>query len=705
MPFHRLDRWLDYLTGPQLILGIVWLGMVCVTLTLLLMMVTRWGQSQPLKKCVILSLLTHALLATYATTVEIVGASPGEPVVHATIVDTDPTSAQEGTASPSSAAKSTKPWDHFGGVDVHHDVEHLDLDRPEAPAQPSSLDADHKVPAVLPNDISAAQLPAAEMTRPDPRSLAEDDEHLPVEAGEEESIEAPVAVRREARDPALAERAGPAKTATPTSDRPPVLSSASPGLPGELADVPSLPRMVELPAAQTGPLSPSLADDRQPRSDTPLDAESLGDAVPRKMDDEFRRESNVGSIVDRATSRATDARSPTAERNDLLTNPLSAPHRAPSPNEPAEAPRAYENRRAPHKAEIIAAHGGSPVGEAAVKAALQWLAAHQHTDGSWDASRFGAGQQDRRVGTLHLGHVGVDADNGVTALALLAFLGNGQTHLEGEYRETVDLGLRFLLSTQSSNGSLSGAADPFAMMYCHGMAALAISEAYAMTQDERLLPPVRKAIAYTLAAQHPTAGGWRYKAAEPVCDTSQLGWQLMALKSAELAGIEMPLKARQGMLRFLQTVSSGHHGGLASYRPLSTAGERVTPSMTAEALVCRQFLGLPRSHPANDEAGNYLAANLPGQATANFYYWYYATLAMFQLQGEHWQRWKNALEPTLFATQRTEGELAGSWDPDPAWGGHGGRVYSTALGALCLEVYYRFLPLYVQASSAERDAK
>jgi hypothetical protein len=243
------------------------------------------------------------------------------------------------------------------------------------------------------------------------------------------------------------------------------------------------------------------------------------------------------------------------------------------------------------------------------------------------------------------------------------------------------------------------------MMYCHGMAALAVSEAYAMTQDERLLAPVRKAIGYTLAAQHPTAGGWRYKAADPICDTSQLGWQLMVLKSAELAGIEVPAKARQGMLRFLQTVSSGRHGGLASYRPMNIAGERVTASMTAEALVCRQFLGLPRSNPAGDEAGNYIATDLPGRGPSNFYYWYYATLGMFQLQGDHWQRWKNALEPTLIASQRTQGELAGSWDPDTVWGGHGGRVYSTALGALCLEVYYRFLPLYVQASEADGDAK
>ena len=687
---------LDNLTGPQLVLGIVWLGMICVTATLLLMMVTRWGQSQPLKKCVILSLLTHALLATYATTVEIVAASPAEPLVRATIIEADANSTDERQAMAGDAA--AKPWETFTAASLP-EPEATDLDRAEMPSIERPLDKDEEVSAVLPSEIDVSQ--PAEMARPNPKSLARVEPEQPTEAAEEEPIEAPAASRREARDPALSERSGPAKTESPKTSGPPNLPAAAPGLPGELADVPALPRMVDLPAMKANPLAPTLANDQPARSDTPLDAETLSDSSRRTSTGEPRREASIGSLVNRDVSHTAGAES--SARPEMIANPLLAPRR-PSSDEPAEAPRVYENRRALHKAEIIASHGGSPDTEAAVAAALKWLAEHQHTDGRWDASRFGAGQ-DRHIGSQHFPQVGVEADNGVTGLALLAFLGNGHTHLEGDYQETVARGLDFLLATQTENGNLGGKADPFAMMYCHGMAALALSEAFAMTQDERLLPPVQKAIRYTLASQHPTSGGWRYKPAETVCDTSQLGWQLMALKSAELAGIEVPAKARQGMLRFLQTVSSGRHGGLASYRPMTVAGERVTVSMTAEALVCRQFLGLPRSHPASDEAGNYIATALPGRGQSNFYYWYYATLGMFQLQGEHWQRWKNALEPTLIASQRTEGDLAGSWDPDPIWGGHGGRVYSTALGALCLEVYYRFLPLYVQASDAGSEER
>jgi len=281
----------------------------------------------------------------------------------------------------------------------------------------------------------------------------------------------------------------------------------------------------------------------------------------------------------------------------------------------------------------------------------------------------------------------------MTGLALLAFLASGHTHLDGAYREQVRLGLQYLMRAQGADGSLFGRASSFARMYCHAMATLALSEAYGMTGDQRLRGTVRRAVGFTVAAQDPTAGGFRYKPRDPG-DTSQCGWQLMALKSAELAGIAIPMRTRNGMIRYLRTVASGRHSGLASYRPK----EQVSRPMTAEALVCWQFLGMSREHPAADEAGDYLLGELPGQSQKNLYYWYYATLGMYQLQGTHWQRWNEALQTTLLRSQQKEGSLAGSWDADTVWGGYGGRVYSTSLATLCLEVYYRFLPLYVKTA-------
>ena len=64
----------------------------------------------------------------------------------------------------------------------------------------------------------------------------------------------------------------------------------------------------------------------------------------------------------------------------------------------------------------------------------------------------------------------------------------------------------------------------------------------------------------------------------------------------------------------------------------------------------------------------------------------------------YWQTWNAALQDALINTQQNAGAAAGSWAPDTTWGGYGGRVYSTSLATLCLEVYYRFLPVYVEAS-------
>jgi hypothetical protein len=233
-------------------------------------------------------------------------------------------------------------------------------------------------------------------------------------------------------------------------------------------------------------------------------------------------------------------------------------------------------------------------------------------------------------------------------------------------------------------------------MYSHGMATLALAEAYALSGDERLLPGLRAALAYTIHSQH-AGGGWRYQPYD-AGDMSQFGWQLMALKSAELGGIQFPNPTRSRMATFLRNCSSGTSRGLAAYRP----GDRVSRTMTAEALVCRYFLEAENSPAAIDQAVEYLLEERPGEGQANYYYWYYGTVAMFQRQGEDWTRWNAALQSELLARQRWDGNAIGSWDPDDQWGGYGGRIYSTSLAALSLEVYYRYLPLHLQQSKQDR---
>ena len=127
--------------------------------------------------------------------------------------------------------------------------------------------------------------------------------------------------------------------------------------------------------------------------------------------------------------------------------------------------------------------------------------------------------------------------------------------------------------------------------------------------------------------------------------------------------------------------------------------------MTAEALVCRQLLGMTRTNPAGQEAAEFLLQEPPGVGQTNAYYWYYATLGLFQLQGPQWERWNTGLLDSLVKSQRTDGALAGSWDPDETWGNYGGRIYNTALSTMCLEVYYRYAPLEVDAASRQQTPR
>lgn len=398
---------------------------------------------------------------------------------------------------------------------------------------------------------------------------------------------------------------------------------------------------------------------------------------------------------------ASDPAPAVASLNDEMPPPLAgeAAHNfvAATPDAPPRrlgdgqfVPASLQARLATDRLQAAQPFGATANSEAAVAAALRWLAAAQSGDGRWDADLHGAGRETKTLGHDRRG-AGAQADTGITGLALLAFLGSGETHLSGPHRETVQHGLEFVLSSQTSDGSLAGNAELFAAMYCHGIAALALSEAYALSGDERLLPGLQRALHYTTAAQS-TAGGWRYRPGEPTDpgDMSQFGWQLMALKSAEMGGLPLPAVTRARMNRFLHSCSLGQRRGLAGYRP----GDGASRTMTAEALVCRYFLDTENTPGALDEAAAYLLDDLPQQRAANYYYWYYATLALFQRQGDDWRRWNDALQAELLARQRWDNSLTGSYDPDDLWGGYGGRVYSTALATLCLEVYYRYLPLH-----------
>lgn len=355
------------------------------------------------------------------------------------------------------------------------------------------------------------------------------------------------------------------------------------------------------------------------------------------------------------------------------------------------APPAIREREGEERLRRLLESGGDAHTEDAVASALAWIATAQSPDGRWDADRWSAGRERGAV----LGHqrtgVGLQADTAVTGLSLLALMGAGHTHQDGPFTDVIRDGLAYLVRTQGNDGNLFGGASLFAQTYCHSMATFALAEAYAVTGDPRLAAPVRRATEFLTARQDPRTGGWRYRAGDPG-DMSQLGWIMMALRSAEIAGVEIPVDTWEGMEHFVRSTQRGRYRGLASYRPSSTPSH----SMTAESFYCRQILGMRLSGQTSSEALGAILQEPPGHGRPNLYAWYYATLALHHHRGASasadgaWQDWNSALKRTLIASQVTEGVNQGSWTPNTVWGRCGGRVYATAMATMCLEVYYRY---------------
>lgn len=360
---------------------------------------------------------------------------------------------------------------------------------------------------------------------------------------------------------------------------------------------------------------------------------------------------------------------------DRMLPDLSLPREQQAPSNP------YVQRTHPQRLDIVKRHGGSEATEQAVANALRWLAAHQSEDGHWDGDRFddGCGECD--------GQTDIVVDNALTGLALLSFYGAGHTHVaDGPYRNNVERGLRWLLKQQKPDGDLRGPES----MYSHGIATIAISEAFGMSRDSALAQPVARAAFFIDRVRNRTVGGWRYDPGQ-AGDTSVLGWQVMALKSAAKNGIPVPTGSFRAAREWMRLVSSPSKPGLYSYQPEQSP----TPSMTAEGMFIQQLLGVPRDDPRMDASARYILEYPPQwESEVNTYFWYYATLALFQHQGPFWKSWNGALTRELLDHQRTDGKTAGSWDPVGEWADLGGRVYQTALCTLMLEVYYRYLPMY-----------
>ncbi|MBT5380061.1 MAG: hypothetical protein HOL08_13485 [Opitutae bacterium] len=322
--------------------------------------------------------------------------------------------------------------------------------------------------------------------------------------------------------------------------------------------------------------------------------------------------------------------------------------------------------------EVIEQLGGSDATERAIAAALEWLSRNQEADGHWDTKK-------------HEG--GGNYDTASAGLALLCYYGWGISHNKpGKFQGNAKKAIDWLVSQQKEDGDLRGGGR----MYCHGIAAIALCEAYGVSKDPKLKEPAEKAIKLILASQDPNKGGWRYNPTPGDSDTSVTGWQYMALHSARMAGIEVDESVFVNARRWFDHAGGGRHGGLYGY----TGPEKNKHAMIATGMFCRQLDLVPPTDPRMPESAQALKMRPINVKKPDLYYLYYGTLALYQHQGPIWVDWNERIKETLTTLQKKTGPQSGSWDKSAAHAASGGRVVSTALATLSLEVYYRLLPMY-----------
>ncbi len=349
---------------------------------------------------------------------------------------------------------------------------------------------------------------------------------------------------------------------------------------------------------------------------------------------------------------------------------------------------------------LIKEYGGNSASEEAVALALEWIVKHQLPDGGWNFDhRIGRGKfrDSPNPGSL------VEARAGATALALLPLLGQGHTHLTGKYKKEVRRGLEYLMQRKQlrKEGSISYM-EPGGTMYSHGLVAIVFGEAYAMSQDPLLAPYAQGSIWFIEQAQDPVGGGWRYKFRQ-AGDTSAVGWQVMAIKSAKLSGIQINKRTYSLINKFLNDVSV-ENGTYYGYDTTPGTVNRGRRGVTAIGILCRMYMGWDKDHPSLNKAIQWLSKFGPDKGPrSDIYYNYYGTQVMKQYGGKEWTRWNKVMRDSLVESQNKSGNTAGSWIFGA--GTHstekGGRLYCTAMACMTLEVYYRYLPLYGQEATED----
>jgi len=336
-------------------------------------------------------------------------------------------------------------------------------------------------------------------------------------------------------------------------------------------------------------------------------------------------------------------------------------------------PSPFGGRSGATREKLLQEYGGNVRSEAAVAAGLKWLVRHQALDGHWSLDEF------HKDGKCNCKDAGEKDDVLGTALALLPLLGNGQTHRgagkDNLYAKPVERGLKWLITKQNAEGKIGE------NTLAQALATTVLCETYAMTADPMIKGPAQRALNY-LVSQQRKDGGWDGIPKGAGLGAEQGGWHLMALRSGQLAGLNVPNASWEQFLDLLNTQAKQKErapGALAAY------------------LHCRAAMGWGRRHPDLNKDAEQLLKQLPDANRKDIDYYFWATSVMHFLGDESWEKWNPKMRDLLIDTQ-DQGQNAdlrdqkGSWSPE---GGklapYGGRLMQTSLAILTLETYYRYL--------------
>ena len=489
------------------------IGSGLVAVALLVLSLTSWGQARPVWKCVVLSVAAHILLMGYAYGTHLIfqvptTVKPDNPV-RINLVDDEGDSLKDENED----EEIEKPWDEFVNQQLLPDVEQLN--RPLIDSQ-VVIERKTEIPETAieephPADLDEVPFPMEPTELP----RIQDDSFAIEESAAAQEIE----VQRPTADSQLIPR-GPEFDFDPDIERPEIAADLPPVEQHELI-----------------PTEPAKSDK------TPFASELVDDSSMIPIAEPIR-----SSPIHESSESIVEHEQPWPK---IPLRVISTQKRL---GDGQPLPDIYKLRAAENRLMVAERRGGSIETETAVQLALQWLAANQTADGSWDPRRTGGGVENKVFGHDRQG-AGAKADSGITALAVMAFMAGGHTHLEGTYQKNVQNGLEYLIRNQTVDGNLAGNAKLFARMYCHSMSLLAISEALALTGDARLVVHVQRGVDYSVYAQNKTEGGWRYQPGDQG-DMSQFGWQVLAMHSAKPVAFEFRRKPRSACGRFWTHVAA-----------------------------------------------------------------------------------------------------------------------------------------------------